>query len=45
MVVTGREGREAKGGNGGGEAWRTRCAPAKNPARAEKDVIYYERTQ
>jgi hypothetical protein len=39
MLVMGREIREAKGGNGGGKAETTRCAPAKYAASTEKDVI------
>jgi len=38
MLVMGREIREAKGGNGGGKAERTRSARAKNTAPTEKDV-------
>jgi len=42
MLVMRRGLREAKGG---GKAERNRCAPAKNTAPTEKDVISRERTQ
>jgi hypothetical protein len=45
MLVMGRRLGEAKRGKVGGKAERNRCAPAKNTAPTERDVISRERNQ